>query len=67
VYFCTCSDHPLPKERANRMRMSTNTALDGYDYDNQAWYKNGVYVRCGHPDSMGCDCFGKINEGMAVK
>jgi hypothetical protein len=49
------------------MRNSINTALDGYDYDNQAWYKNGVYIRCGHPDSMDCGCFGKINEGKAVK
>jgi hypothetical protein len=48
------------------MRMSVNTALNGYDYDNQAWYKNGVYIRCGHPEAMDCQCFGKINEGMAV-
>ena len=48
-------------------RLSTNTELNGFDYENQAWYKNGVYVRCGHPDSMNCDCFGKLNEGKTVK
>ena len=48
------------------MRNSINTESNGYDYDNQAWYKNGVYIRCGHPDSMDCGCFGKTNEGMAV-
>ena len=47
-------------------RISTNTALDGYDYENQAWYQTGVYVRCGHPDSMDCNCYGKINEGKLV-
>ncbi len=36
---------------------------DGYDYDNQAWVQNGVYVRCGHPDAMGCRCYGKLHEG----
>ena len=47
-------------------RISTNTALDGYDYENQAWYQNGVYVRCGHPGSMDCECYGKLHEGQKV-
>ena len=47
-------------------RISTNTALDGYDYDKQAWYQNGVYVRCGHPESMNCECYGKLHEGQKV-
>ena len=35
-----------------------------YDYQNQAWIDNdGRYVRCGHPDSMVCACFGRIHEG----
>ena len=48
------------------MRNSINTDANGYDYDNQAWYQNGVYVRCGHPESMDCGCFGKANAGKAV-
>lgn len=36
---------------------------NGYDYDNQAWVVNGKYTRCWHPDSMNCNCFGKVNEG----
>ena len=48
------------------MRLSTNTEVNGYDYVNQAWYMNGVYVRCGHPDTMNCECYGKINAGKAV-
>jgi len=47
-------------------RSSINTLLDGYDYDNQAWYRGGVYIRCGHPESMDCRCYGLINEGLPV-
>ncbi len=36
---------------------------DGYDYANQAWVQNGVYVRCGHLDPMNCQCYGKLHEG----
>lgn len=35
----------------------------GYDYTNQAWIAGGVYIRCGHPDHMDCQCFGKIHAG----
>jgi hypothetical protein len=48
------------------MRQSVNTKSSGYDYENQAWYQNGVYVRCGHPESMSCACFGKLHEGERV-
>ena len=34
-----------------------------YDYDNQAWSRDGKYVRCGHPESMDCKCYGKEHEG----
>jgi hypothetical protein len=47
-------------------RMSANTEQDGYDYDNQAWYQNGVYVLCGHPASFDCDCYGKLHAGEKV-
>jgi hypothetical protein len=40
--------------------------LHGYDYEHQAWVKDGKYVRCGHPDSMNCGCFGKAWEGYTV-
>jgi hypothetical protein len=53
-------------ESKKMSRESSNTAINGYDYDNQAWYQNGVYVRCGHPESMGCNCYGKINAGIEV-
>jgi hypothetical protein len=34
-----------------------------YDYDNQAWIVNGLYARCYHSASMGCDCYGRLHEG----
>jgi hypothetical protein len=49
------------------MRTSANTALDGFDYDVQAWYADGVYIRCGHPDEMNCQCYGRLHEGERVK
>ena len=35
-----------------------------FDYAHQAWTFNGRYVRCGHPDSMNCDCYGKLHQGQ---
>jgi hypothetical protein len=49
------------------MRTSTNTPLNGFDYAKQAWYLNGVYIRCGHPESMQCDCYGRLHEGEPAK
>ena len=34
-----------------------------YDYTNQAWTVDGHYVRCGHPGTMDCKCYGKVHEG----
>ena len=48
------------------MRMSTNTATDGYDYENQAWYQDGKYVACGHLLTMNCGCYGRIHAGEQV-
>lgn len=39
---------------------------DGYDYENQAWVKDGKYITCGHPESMACQCYGKLHEGEDV-
>lgn len=53
-------------------RLSTNqedtngNLISGYDYERQAWVLNGKYQRCGHPDSMGCNCYGRIHEGEAT-
>lgn len=54
------------------MRSSVNHYKDGrlyngYDYINQAWVKDGKYIRCGHPDDMDCDCYGRLHEGEETK
>lgn len=36
--------------------------ISGFDYSNQAWVKNGRYVRCGH--KFACVCHGRLNEGQ---
>ena len=50
------------------MRMSSNEyknsrLMNGYDYENQAWVVDGRYVRCGHPASMNCNCYGRLHAG----
>jgi len=39
---------------------------NGYDYENQAWVVNGRYIRCGHPETMDCRCYGREHEGGFV-
>lgn len=41
--------------------------LNGFDYENQAWVKDGRYVRCGHPETMNCGCFGRAHQGEPVR
>ncbi len=35
-----------------------------FDYNRQAWVKDGRYVRCGHVDP--CDCYGTAHEGESA-
>lgn len=34
-----------------------------YDYDNQAWIKDGKYEDCGHPATQDCTCYGRKHAG----
>lgn len=34
-----------------------------YDYYNQAWVVDGKYAACGHPESLDCNCYGKLHAG----
>lgn len=38
-------------------------AIKCYDYKNQAWIIDGVYVSCAHPPDMNCHCYGKVHAG----
>ena len=32
-----------------------------YDYDKQAWVRDGKYIKCGHTSD--CHCYGKLHAG----
>lgn len=34
-----------------------------YDYEHQAWVVDGQYVRCAHPESIECACYGREHAG----
>jgi len=46
---------------------SQGVLLHGFDYENQAWVKDGKYLNCGHPIAMLCGCFGRRHEGEPVR
>ncbi len=37
-----------------------------YDYEHQAWVRDGRYLRCGHLEPVDCGCYGRIHEGEAA-
>jgi hypothetical protein len=37
-----------------------------FDYVNQAWTVDGLYVACGHPAADPCGCYGKLHSGEAA-
>ncbi len=47
----------------NYIDKDKDKARQSYDYDKQVWILDGKYVRCGHPESMGCDCYGRLHAG----
>lgn len=54
------------------MRMSPDhykegRLIDGFDYINQSWVKEGRYITCGHPETMTCDCYGRIHHGETTQ
>ena len=51
------------KEGYTHNEYRDNRLWNGYDYTNQAWALNGVYVNCGHPEDMGCNCYGRKHQG----
>lgn len=44
-----------------RVRPLNGAAALAFDYRNQAWLKNGRYMRCGHTEP--CGCYGRLHEG----
>lgn len=46
-----------------RVGYNLEMAKNMFDYEKQVFIKDGKYLRCGHPDSMDCKCYGKEHEG----
>ncbi len=34
-----------------------------FDYANQAWVQNGIYVDCNHPTQWESCCYGRVHKG----
>lgn len=53
--------------RALGLKPNRQEPVNGYDYKNQAWVKDGLYQDCGHPASFGdrC-CFASIHAGEPI-
>jgi len=52
--------------RMSRDEYRYGCLYNGYDYENQAWVRNGRYVCCGHPATVDCRCYGRLHQGEAV-
>lgn len=49
------------------MRQSSNEyqngrLINGFDYEKQAWVIDAKYARCAHPETVICDCYGRLHE-----
>ena len=53
----------MSRTSANEIDPATGYLLNGYDYVNQAWVKDGKYVPCGHSVPMQCSCYGRLHQG----
>lgn len=51
--------------RTSNDEYKNGALFNGYDYSRQAWVREGKYVRCGHPETMRCGCYGRAHEGEA--
>jgi hypothetical protein len=60
----TLSEWDYMRQTANKTNELRQVA---YDYAHQAWIEDGRYVRCGHPESMNCQCYGRLHAGEAVQ
>jgi hypothetical protein len=54
----------LARLSAPRLIAMAGSSTTSYDYQNQAWLVDGLYVTCGH--AFGCKCYGKLHAGEAA-
>ena len=53
--------------RVSRDEIVDGKLINGYDYQCQAWVKDGRYIQCSHPETMNCECYGKKHQGEEVR
>ena len=46
----------------SRLYYSKDKSDYSFDYEKQVWIKGGVYIDCGHPKHMKCNCFGRLHK-----
>jgi len=42
----------MSRNSENEINANTGLLWNGFDYERQAWVIDGVYQKCGHPESM---------------
>ena len=52
--------------RLSRDEMKDGKVFNGFDYDLQVWVIKGIVQRCGHPESMDCQCNARIHAGKLL-
>ncbi len=50
--------------RVSRDQIINGRVTNGYDYKNQAWVVDGKYMDCGHPQTMNCNCYGRLHKNQ---
>ncbi len=57
------AEGPIPQPKITTVFADLRPMEVQYDYDNQAWIQDGLYVSCAHPESKNCACYGKQHAG----
>lgn len=53
------------RESNNELR--NERLWNGFDYQRQAWVVDGKYVACGHPETVKCNCYGRLHAREEVR
>ncbi len=51
--------------RTDQDKYRDGRLIQGFDYQLQAWVRDGKFVRCGHKED--CFCYGRLHEGEETK
>ena len=60
----------IQEEKTMHVPFTTTKKMESgelvFDYINQCWIQDGIIQRCGHPENMDCNCYGKAHEGESL-